>query len=415
MPSPPLPPDQPAGSAALPDAGQRPRLRLLPGQDRRLRAGHPWVYSNELDWSARMRGFEPGLLARIESASGTPLGLFAFNPRSLIAARRLDDDPAAEVDAGFLGARIGRALALRQRLFAAPFYRLVHAEADLLPGLVVDRVGDVLVVQQNAAAMARLEAPLLEALAAVLAPRAIVLRNDSPVRALEGLAEEVRLAQGSLDGAALEVEEGGLAFPIDPLSGQKTGWFYDQRRNRDRVAALAAGARVLDLYCHTGAFGLRAAGAGAAQVLMADRSEPSLALAQAAAARNGLAGRVAFRRAEAFAELERLAAAGERFDIVVCDPPAFVKSRKDHASGLRGYGKLARLAAAVVAPGGFLFLASCSHHVSAGEFADQVRRGLHQAGRPARILGSHGAGPDHPVHPALPESAYLKAQLLALD
>ncbi|MCC7427563.1 MAG: class I SAM-dependent rRNA methyltransferase [Alphaproteobacteria bacterium] len=395
--------------------GDRPALRLLPGHDRRVRAGHPWVFSNELSFTPAMRAMAPGSAVRLESASGGPLGLFGFNPHSLIAARRLAEDPAAALDAGFFAARLDRALALRSRLFTAPYYRLVHAEADGLPGLIVDRFDDVLIVQQNAAIMAALEAPLLAALREHLSPRAIVLRNDAAVRSLEGLAEEVRVAEGAPGDAPILVRENGVAFPVDPLSGQKTGWFYDQRPNRDRIAALCAGARVLDAYCHTGAFGLRAAGAGAAQVLMLDRSEPALALARAAAARNGLADRVEFRRAEAFAELERMGQAGERFDVVICDPPAFVKSRRDHASGVRGYGKLARLAARLVAPGGFLFLASCSHHVAPEELAEQIARGLHQAGRAGRILGSYGAGPDHPVHPALPESAYLKAQLLALD
>jgi 23S rRNA (cytosine1962-C5)-methyltransferase len=392
----------------------RPTLRLLPGRDRRVRAGHPWVFSNELDWSPALRRLPPGLVVRLESAAGRPEGAFMFNPHSLIAARRLSRDPDTAIDRGFVAARLARAGALRARLFEAPFHRLCHAEGDALPGLVVDRYGAVLVVSHNTAGMAALEPEILAALTDLLAPVAVVARDDSPARALEGLPERVALLAGVLPERTT-VEEGGVVFPLDPLGGQKTGWFYDQRCNRDAVAALARGARVLDVYCHAGAFGLRCAAAGAAQVTLADRSESALALAAEAARANGLAARVEIVRAEAFALLERLAGQGARFDLVVCDPPAFAKTRKDHGPALKGYEKLARLAAALVAPGGFLLLASCSHHVAAEEFATCVARGLARAGREGRVLRSAGAGPDHPVHPNLPESAYLKAELLQLD
>jgi 23S rRNA (cytosine1962-C5)-methyltransferase len=398
-------------SAPAPD---RPVLRLRPGHDRRLRAGHPWVFSNELAWSADMRRLAPGVVVQLEAAGGRPEGAFMFNPRSLIAARRLARDPAAAIDRDFVAARLERAGALRALMFAAPFHRLCHAEADGLPGLVIDRYGDVLVVSHNTAGMAALEAEILDALRSLHRPAAVVARDDSPARALEGLPERVAVLAGALPERVV-VEEGGVTFPIDPLGGQKTGWFYDQRFNRDTVAALARGRRVLDLYCHTGAFGLRCAAEGAARVTLADRSEPALALAAETARANGLADRVSIERAEAFALLERLAGEGTRFDLVVCDPPAFAKSRKDHGPALKGYEKLARLAASVVAPGGFLFLASCSHHVAAEEFAASVARGLARAGREGRVLRSAGAGPDHPVHPHLPESAYLKTELLQLD
>ena len=204
-----------------------------------------------------------------------------------------------------------------------------------------------------------------------------------------------------------------MRFPVDLLGGQKTGWFFDQRENRDRVAALASGARVLDVFAHTGGFGLRCAAAGAASVMLVDSSAPALERAMEAAALNGLA-RVGIRREDAFEALAALAEAGERFDIVICDPPAFAKSRKDAPAGLRAYGRLARLAARIVAPGGFLFTASCSHHAPLDAWAAQVALGLARARREARILATTGAGPDHPVHPQLPETAYLKAQLLQL-
>lgn len=361
-----------------------------------------------------MRALPVGGLVRLESASGRAFGTFMFNPHSLIAARRLSPDPEAVIDSRFLAARLTAASCLRARFFASPWYRLCHAEADGLPGLVIDRYGGVFVVSAGAAGAARLEAELLEALDDLFAPLAVVARDEGPARALEGLPERAAILAGRLP-RRLELEEGGVIFPIDVLKGQKTGWFYDQRFNRDTVAALASGARVLDLYCHTGAFGLRCAVAGAARVVLADRSEPALAIAAETARSNGLAERVEIVRAEAFGLLERLAAEGARFDLVIADPPAFAKSRKDHGPALKGYEKLARLAASVVAPGGFLFLASCSHHVSAEEFAACAAKALAKAGREGRILRAAGAGPDHPVHPHLPESAYLKSLLLQLD
>jgi 23S rRNA (cytosine1962-C5)-methyltransferase len=300
-------------------------------------------------------------------------------------------------------------------LYAAPFYRLVHAEADGLPGLVIDRYGDALAVQANTAGMDRLLEPaLLDALRGLLAPRLVVARNDAAVRNLEGLPQEVRPLLGDA-AEPVRAEEGGLGFTVDLLGGQKTGWFFDQRENRDRVARLSSGATVLDAFCHTGGFGLRCAAAGASRVVLLDRSAHALGLAERTAAENGLAARTETRRAEALEELERMGATGgERFDIVVADPPAFAKSRRDQPAALKGYAKLARLAAALVAPGGFLFLASCSHHVAPGDFTDAAVWGVGRARREGRILFQGGAGPDHPVHPMLPESAYLKAMLFQL-
>jgi 23S rRNA (cytosine1962-C5)-methyltransferase len=392
---------------------ERPLIRLNPGADRRVKAGHPWAFSNEIAMTAAARATPPGSVVRLEGDDGWRHGAWHFNPHSLIAARRLDADPAAPCDAAWYRARLARCLALRTRLFDAPFYRLVHAEADGLPGLVIDRYGDALAVQANTAGMDRALPEILAALHDLVAPRIVVARNDAAVRKLEGLEEGVALLHGS-DGAAT-VEEGGLAFPVDLLGGQKTGWFFDQRPNRALVARLAKGRTVLDAFCHLGGFGLAAAQAGAAQVTLLDRSDHALDLAMQAAIRAGFAERVTALKAEALDHLEKMAASGRRFEVVVADPPAFAKTRRDIPAALKGYAKLARLAAQVTAPEGLLFIASCSHHVGAAEFAEAVAWGLGRARRPARILASVGAGPDHPVHPALPESAYLKGQLLALD
>ena len=399
---------------AADDPATRPSIALLAGRHRRAEAGHPWIYSNEVAMDAAAKALAPGSLVTLRRADGSPLGVAMFNPHTLLAARLLDRDTARPIGRRFLARRIGRALKLRERLFDEPYYRLVHAEADGLPGLVVDRFGAVLVVQSNAAGMARLEPVVLDALGELLSPEAVVLRNDSPARGLEGLASETRVARGSLDGPA-PVHENGAVFRADLLAGQKTGWFFDQRDNRRFIANLARGARVLDLYSYTGGFAVQAALAGAAAVLGIDRSEPALALATAAAELNGVGGTCSFRRGEAFAEAGGLAANGERFDIVIADPPAFAKSRKEVPAALRGYRKLARLAASVTAGGGLLFIASCSFHAGAAEFAEAVRRGLGDAGRAGRLLRVAGADADHPIHPALPETAYLKTLTLALD
>jgi 23S rRNA (cytosine1962-C5)-methyltransferase len=405
----------PASPAAADDPASRLEVGLLPGRRKRAEGGHPWIYSNEIQMDAAAKAVPRGSLVTLRRAGEAgALGVAMFNPHTLLAARLLDRDAGRPIGLRFFARHLERALRLRQKLFQEPYYRLVHAEADGLPGLVVDRFDDVLVVQQNTAGMDRLEPLVLGALESLLQPAAIVLRNDSPARALEGLAAETRVTLGAVD-APIVVHENGAVFRADPIAGQKTGWFFDQRDSRGFVSGLAGGARVLDLYCFNGGFAVQAARAEAAAVTGIDRSEPALALATHAAALNGVGERCTFRRGEAFAEAARLGAQGERFDLVIADPPAFAKSRREVPSALRGYRKLTRLAAALVAPGGILFLASCSYNVGAAEFAEAVRRGIADAGRGARILRAAGAGPDHPIHPALPETAYLKSLTLALD
>ena len=402
------PPDSPA-----PDSpSQRPSIHLQRGRSRRLRSGHPWIFSNEIEMDAAARALAPGSLVTLIDAGAEKLGVATFNPHSLIAARLLSRQADQAIDQDFLAARLSRAVDLRAVLGVERYCRLIHSEADGLPGLIVDRFGDVVALQTNTAGMERLLPTLLEALDQVLAPTAVVLRNDSPVRSLEGLESYHRLAKGDLTGP-VEVVENGARFFADLTHGQKTGWFFDQRDNRAFVAGLARGRRVLDLYTYAGGFAIQAARAGAAEVVAVDRSAESLELAEQSAALNGVT--IAAVRAEAFAEMERLAAAGQRFGLVVADPPAFVKSKKDLAAGAKGYRKMARLAGALVEPGGFLFAASCSHHMPNAAFAEEIAHGLSLAGRSGRILRSSGAGSDHPVHPHLPESAYLKAMVLQLD
>jgi 23S rRNA (cytosine1962-C5)-methyltransferase len=392
----------------------RPTITLLPGRQKRAEGGHPWIYSNEIAMDAAAKSLPAGGLVTVRKPDGKGLGVATFNAHPLVSARLLTRDATQKIDRTFLARTLRRALALRERLFPEPFYRLIHAEADGLPGLVVDRFGKALVCQFNTAGMALLEEDVLAGLDQVLAPEVVVLRNDSSARLAEGLSNEVRVAKGSVEGP-VELIENGARFEADLLGGQKTGWFFDQRANRRFMSRLARDLRVLDLYTFAGGFAVEAALAGAREVVGIDRSEPALALAKAAAIRNGVAERCTFRRGEAFAEMERLAQEDERFDMVIADPPAFIKTKKDVGAGLRGYRKLAHLAGAIVAKGGFLFLASCSHNAEPAAFAEAIRRGIADTGRNARILRSSGADADHPVHPALPESAYLKAQIFLLD
>lgn len=391
-----------------------PTIHMQAGRERRVQHGHPWVYSNEVQMDAAAKAVTPGSPVRLLEASGKPLGVATFNPHTLIAARLLSSDPATRIDHAFFADRLKRAAALRQRLFDRPYYRVVHAEADGLPGLIVDQFGDVVTVQANSVFMDRHTDAILAAIEDILAPRALILRNDGTQRALEGLAEETRLVKGEIDGP-IRLEENGVTFFANPLDGQKTGWFYDQRDNRAFIASLAKGGRAIDFYSYNGGFGIQCAVAGATSVVAVDRSALALENATRAAAANGVADRFEARRADAFQEMERLDAAGERFEVVIADPPAFVKAKKDLGAGSRAYRKMARLAAKITAPGGFLLCGSCSHNVDPPTFAEQVARGLNDAGRTGRILRSAGAGPDHPVHPNLPESAYLKALVLQLD
>jgi 23S rRNA (cytosine1962-C5)-methyltransferase len=388
-----------------------PTVILRAGEDRRVRAGHPWAFSNEILMDADAKAIPVGSLATLRAPGGEALALVTFNPHSLIAARVLSTNPEAKVDALFIGRRLTQAAALRDRLIGVPYYRLIHAEADGLPGVIIDRFGDAFVVQVNTAGMDALTPVLLEALEAEFSPTTIILKNDSPVRELEGLTREVVVAKGQ--AGTIELIENDARFVADLSEGQKTGWFYDQRDNRRFMAGLAKDARVLDAYCYSGGFGVLAATRGATSVVCLDRSQPALNVAQQAAALNGVDKIVSFRKGEVFETLEK--EKPRSYEVVICDPPAFVKSRKDLKTGAQGYRKLVRLAAPLVTKGGFFFVASCSHLVDAPLFAEQVRRGLRDAERSGRILLSSGAALDHPVHPNLPETAYLKAMVLQLD
>lgn len=397
-----------------PEAGLRPVIRIMPGRQKRVRAGHPWVFSNEIEMTPEAKALPQGTVVTLVDASNSAVGTAIFNPYPLISARLLPAEANADIDAKWLAGRITHAAVLRDRMYDKPFYRLIHAEADGLPGLIVDRYGDVCVVQLNTAGMDFLAGDIVAALQQTISPVGIVVQREGAARRQEGILDADTEIIGDVPSPA-PLAENGTNFLADLSDGQKTGWFYDHRENRARVAALASGRRVADVYSYLGGFGIQAAAAGATDVLCIDRSQPALDLATRTAAEAGLGDICRFERAEAFAALEELSTAKEKFGVVVVDPPAFVKSKKDLKPGARGYRKLARLSTKIVERGGILCTASCSHHMDMALFIEQISRGIHDAGRSARILHVGGAGPDHPVHPNLPESAYLKCLFLQVD
>lgn len=394
----------------------RPTVRLRPkAEARAIRHGFPWVYADELVLDRRTSGLAPGALAVLEDAERRALGLVTVNPASKIVARMLDRDPEAVIDEAWFAARLTRALALRARIYAAPFYRLVHAEADGLPGVVIDRFGDVAVVQPNAAWAEAHLAALVAALVAVTGVATVIKNGSGRARGLEGLPEEMAVVQGTAPAGPLAVPMNGATYMADLMGGQKTGLFYDQRENHAFAARLARGARVLDVFTHVGGFALAALAGGADSALAVDASAPALALAEAGARASGFGARFQTRQGDAFAVLEALGGENARFDLVICDPPAFAPAKPALEAGLRAYERIARLAAPLVTPGGYLVLCSCSHAADLSAFRNASARGIGRGGRRAQVIWTGFAGPDHPVLPQLAESSYLKALAFRLD
>lgn len=392
-----------------------PVVRLRPKADARaIRHGFPWVYADELVTDRRTQAMAPGTIAVLEDDAHRAMGVVTVNPKSKIIARMLDRDPAAVIDRDWVAARLKRALTLRDRLFDAPFYRLAHAEADGLPGVIIDRFGAAAVIQPNAAWSEVMIADLAAALQEVTGVSAIVKNGTGRARGLEGLAEETVLLTGKLSGP-VQVPMNGATYLADLLGGQKTGLFYDQRPNHAFAARLAKGARVLDVFSHVGGFSLAALAHEAESALAVDGSAAALDLAAGGAQAMGMAARFATRRGDAFATMEALQAEGAVFDLVICDPPAFAPAKPALEAGLRAYERVARLAAPLVAPGGCLVLCSCSHAADLTQFRNASARGIGRGGRRGQLLHTGFAGPDHPQLPQLAESAYLKALFFRLD
>lgn len=385
------------------------RLRLKKNADRRLKAGHLWLYSNEIDIAETpLKAMTPGDQVVVEAANGRPMGVAYVNPNALICARIVSRDPEVGLDRSLLVHRFNQALALRKRMFSEPFYRLVHGEGDLLPGLIVDRFDDVLVVQMNTQGMARVQDDVIDALNKVISPRVIVLRNDTSGRRQEQLPLENEIVQGALD-AAVMMRENGVTFEVPVLDGQKTGWFFDHRVNREWVNRLVKGKRVLDVFSYIGGWGVQAAVHGADSVTCVDSSATALEGVARNAAHNGVEEQMTLLQGDAFDVLAALKAEGAEFDIVIVDPPAFIKKRKDIPAGERAYAKLNREAIRLLGRDGMLVSGSCSMHLAPERLVDIVRGAARHQDRHAQVVFEGRQGADHPVHPAIPETAYLKA------
>jgi 23S rRNA (cytosine1962-C5)-methyltransferase len=385
-------------------------LQLKRSEERRLRAGHLWVFSNEVDVAKTpLTAFAPGDPCRIVDYTGHELGSGYVNPATLIAARLVDRSGHA-LDRSLFVHRLNVALALRERRYAEPFYRLLYGESDGVPGLTVERMGDVVVAQATTAGIERLRGPISEAIEKVLSPRALVWKNDSSARVLEGLGSYVEGAE-ALAGESVLVHEGGLQFAVDVNEGQKTGWFFDQQLNRERLAPYVKGRSVLDMFSYVGAWGLRAAAFGASEVTCVDASAAAVQRITANAERNGLADRVSAVAADAFDYLKTARGERRHFDVVILDPPAFVKRKKDLKEGALAYRRLAEAAMQVLSRDGVLVLCSCSHHMPRTALLEGIQAAARHLDRFVQVLEPLSQGPDHPVHPAIPETAYLKGYI----
>jgi 23S rRNA (cytosine1962-C5)-methyltransferase len=391
-----------------PDTTAVPELRLRHGEDRRINAGHPWVFSNEVDIARTpLTALAPGAQVRLVSDRDRFLGYAYVNPHSLICARIMSRDPDVPIDVSLLVHRLNVALALRQRLSVEPFGRLVFGESDQLPGLVLDRFDDVIVGQIATAGMEALRPAVEAAVRKVLQPRVLYWKNDSSARELEHLPAFSDAAFGAAP-AQLRVREAGIEFVAPLAAGQKTGWFYDQAANRALLGRfLPAGARVLDVCSYVGAWAVTALKHGAGHATCVDASAAALEFAKTNAAAAG--HELATIRGDAFEVLKNLHETGERFDAVILDPPAFIKRRKDIPHGQAAYRKLNQLAMNLIGRDGLLVSCSCSYHLEEQQLLTAVQAAARHAARFVQVLAFGGQSPDHPVHPAIPESRYLKA------
>ncbi len=390
-------------------ASSLPVLVLNAQADRRLKLGHLWIYSNEVDTArSPLKQFEMGQQALVTTNSGKPLGIALMNPTSLICGRIINRDESHPLNKSLLVHRFKQALALRELTFSEPYYRLVYGDSDLLPGLVVDRFGDYLVVQIAGAGMELVKNDIIDALVQVLKPEGILLSNDHSARALENLPEYTEVVYGSVP-EAVELIENGTRFMAPIHGGQKTGWFYDHRVNRAQLQQYVKGKRVLDVFSYIGGWGVQAAKAGASEVVCVDASESALDGVEQNAALNGVEDIVSTIQGKAIDVLKHLIAENERFDIVVLDPPAFIKKRKDQKAGEAAYRHINELGMRLLGRDGLLVSASCSMHLGKDTLVEIVRAAGRHLDRHVQIIGQGGQGPDHPVHPAIPETDYLKA------
>ncbi|MCK9396502.1 MAG: class I SAM-dependent rRNA methyltransferase [Methylobacter sp.] len=385
-----------------------PEIYLKKNEDKRLRKGHLWVFSNEVDTKrSPLEQFNAGDLVQVKSDDGKVMGTAYINPQALICARLLSRKPNLKCGVNFFKERLTTALTLREKLFDQPYYRLVFGESDGLPGLVIDRFGPVLSVQITTAGIDQRKEALFAALIELLAPEAIILKNDNGQRQQEGLSLESEIAYGKLPDPLI-IEENGAQFKIDILEGQKTGWFYDHRTSRAQLAGIAKNQRVLDLFSYTGAWGIPAALGGASEVTCVDASEGALSLAEENARLNQVQDKMRFVRNDVFEFLKQARLENQLYDIIVLDPPALIKRKKDFKQGYEAYRRLNHLALQVLSKNGILVSASCSHHLSRENLHEILRSSGRHIDRHLVFFAGGGQGPDHPIDPAAPETEYLK-------
>ncbi len=383
-------------------------------EERRVRAGHLWIFSNEVDTAkSPLKQFSPGEIAEIRTYSGNYLATGYVNPKSLIAARVLETEPNVYIDDQWFYRRLEEALSLREKLFSKPYYRMVFSEGDGLPGLIVDRFGPYLVGQITTAGIEKIRNKIEDILKKLLRPKGVLWRNDTPIRELEGLPLYREAAWGELPNP-LEVWEEDLKFLFDPYGGQKTGWYYDQSFNRRKLKTyIRGGERVLELYSYAGAWGIWAAKLGAGSVISVDSSASAVELGRKNADLNRV-DNIEFIEGDAGEILKEFYRRGEKFDVVLADPPARRKNRKARENGIKAYHLLVERVFRLLSPGGIAVLSSCSYHLSREEFLQILRRSARKLHLRLRILESSGQGPDHPVHPAMEETSYLKTFFCSL-
>ena len=385
-----------------------PELILKKNEDKRLRQGHLWVFSNEVDTQRTpLTQFQAGDIVQVLASNGQVMGAAYINPNTLICTRLLSRKAGAKLGAKLFSSRIAKALALRERFYDKPFYRLIFGESDGLSGLVIDRLGDVLSVQITTAGVERQKEPLIEVLVELLQPKAILLKNDNPQRELEGLSTESEVIYGELPEEII-IEENQAKYKVDALNGQKTGWFYDHRSSRAELAKLASGKTVLDLFSYTGAWGIPAAMNGAEHVTCVDASASATAIGAENAQLNHVEDKMDFIKSDVFEFLKQARLEKKHFDIIVLDPPALIKRKKDFKAGYEAYRRLNHLALQVLAKDGILVSASCSYHLSRANLHYILRTSARHIDRHLTIVASGGQAPDHPVHPSIPETEYLK-------
>lgn len=384
------------------------KLKIKKHHEVRIVRGHPWIFSNEIENFAALKYLEKGTLVEVQVKKDEPFALAYFNPNNLISGRILTYDVKQEINEDFFIEKISAAKILRDRFFDKPFYRLIHSEADFLPGLIIDRLDNILSCQISTAGMEKLSPLLISALEKLFPDAAIIFRNDVESRKLEGLELYVKTIKGEIPDK-IEIEENGLKFAIDVKSGQKTGWFFDQRKNRDFIGLVSKNCDVLDAFCYLGGFGLNALKNGANSVTFIDSSQEATNQVKQNIALNNFTQKTEIITKKVYETLDNADFQKRQFDVVVLDPPAFIKSKKDFFSGLKGYEKLVKLSANLVKPNGLLMLASCSHNATIGDLIAAANDGFRKSNRRAKLIRSFGADLDHPIHPALKESEYLKS------